>query len=259
MNAYEAKIERRRERLEARAARLAAEGQSRIARARQISDGIPFGQPILVGHHSEGRHRADLKRIQGGFSKGYEALAASEAVAKRAENLGQHGISSDDPEAVIKLRAKLAGLESAQEKMKAANAVIRKAKGSAAAIPALVALGFSEAKAANLLEADFCGRVGFPSYAISNNGAEIRRCQERIKVLEANAQRAPAPVVEVGGVQMVENVEENRLQLIFPGKPEAAMRAQLKGHGFRWAPSAGAWQRQLSNAARYAASQILKG
>jgi hypothetical protein len=32
-------------------------------RGRQIADGIPPGQPILVGHHSEGRARRDLRRM----------------------------------------------------------------------------------------------------------------------------------------------------------------------------------------------------
>lgn len=34
--------------------------------------GIPFGQPILVGHHSEGRHRAALKRQDSRMRKSIE-------------------------------------------------------------------------------------------------------------------------------------------------------------------------------------------
>jgi hypothetical protein len=41
-------------------------------------------------------------------------------------------------------------------------------------------------------------------------------------------------------------VEEHRLQIEFPGKPEAAIITRLKQRGFRWAPSVGAWQRQRS-------------
>ncbi|WP_132290495.1 DUF3560 domain-containing protein [Kribbella sp. VKM Ac-2568] len=33
------------------------------AARRQISDHIPLGQPILVGHHSERRHRRDIERM----------------------------------------------------------------------------------------------------------------------------------------------------------------------------------------------------
>ncbi|WP_241844770.1 DUF3560 domain-containing protein [Streptomyces silvensis] len=58
------------ERAEARAERFGeyasnAAGRSEAARKRgdQIAEGIPFGQPILVGHHSEARARRDQQRI----------------------------------------------------------------------------------------------------------------------------------------------------------------------------------------------------
>ena len=41
---------------------------------------------------------------------------------------GRGGISADDPEAVQKLKSKLAGLEQEQERMKAVNAYYRKHK-----------------------------------------------------------------------------------------------------------------------------------
>ena len=48
-----------------------AEARSQAAgdRVRQITDRIPFGQPILVGHHSERHARADQKRIERGMDK----------------------------------------------------------------------------------------------------------------------------------------------------------------------------------------------
>ena len=66
-----------------------------------------------------------------------------------------------------------------------------------------------------------------------------------------------ADITTADGVTVVENVDDNRLQLFFPGKPTAEKRAALKRCGFRWAPSVGAWQRQLNNAARYAARELL--
>ena len=50
------------------------------------------------------------------------------------------------------------------------------------------------------------------------------------------------------------NEAENRLQLIFEEKPDANQRQELNSNGFKWAPSQGAWQRQLNqNAIRSAA------
>jgi len=70
---------------------------------------------------------------------------------------------------------------------------------------------------------------------------------------------APEPDGAEGRIILRENVEANRLQLLFPGKPDEETRKRLKRHGFRWAPSEGAWQRQLTNAARYAAQEVLEG
>ena len=52
--------------------------------------------------------------------------------------------------------------------------------------------------------------------------------------------------------------KEDRLQIIFPGKPDVEVRAKLKGSGFRWSPTSGAWQRHLGNSAIYAANAILR-
>jgi hypothetical protein len=57
-------------------------------------------------------------------------------------------------------------------------------------------------------------------------------------------------------LRIIENPEIDRLQIVFPGKPDEETRKSLKSYGFRWSPSEGAWQRQLSNSARYAAEQV---
>lgn len=60
-----------------------------------------------------------------------------------------------------------------------------------------------------------------------------------------------------GMVKVIEDPDIARIQLIYPGKPDQATRDKLKTHGFRWAPSEGAWQRQLNSAGRAAASAVL--
>jgi hypothetical protein len=57
------RMDARAERLSDRAARKLAESDAHYNASNKISEHIPFGQPILVGHHSEGRARADQKRI----------------------------------------------------------------------------------------------------------------------------------------------------------------------------------------------------
>ena len=52
------------------------------------------------------------------------------------------------------------------------------------------------------------------------------------------------------------NREAMRLQLVFDGKPDENTRGILKGNGFKWAPSAGAWQRLLNDNAESALRRI---
>ena len=51
---------------------------------------------------------------------------------------------------------------------------------------------------------------------------------------------------------------ENRVRIFFDNKPPVEMRTALKGAGFRWAPSVGAWQRHASNYAWDDAKRITK-
>ena len=255
MNAYEAKQERRRERLEARAHRLTKVAAREFDKAdlREEKSGIPFGQPILVGHHSERRHRRAIEKADNAMRRGVEAQKAAGETAARAAVVGTGGVSSDDPDAVDKLREQLAKLEAQQARMVAANKLVR--KGDSAGLAAM----FSEKIAAELMTPDFCGRLGFPSYALTNNSANIRRIKERVAHLKRAASRETKETLHNSGVRMVENAEENRLQLFFQGKPPAEVRSSLKASGFRWSPSAGAWQRHLGNNAIWAAQSILEG
>ena len=61
---------------------------------------------------------------------------------------------------------------------------------------------------------------------------------------------------EFDGGHVEANREQSRLQVFFEDKPDADARQQLKEHGFRWAPSVGAWQRLLNGNAYYAADRI---
>ena len=111
--------------------------------------------------------------------------------------------------------------------------------------------------ACKLLEHDFAGRIGFASYELTNNGANIRRITARIAELERNATRQTNETARPDGIRVVENAEDNRLQIFFPAKPPETARRLLKSHGFRWSPSAGAWQRHLLNSA-WPATNVLE-
>ena len=93
----------------------------------------------------------------------------------------------------------------------------------------------------------------YPAYLLSNNNANIRRVRQRIEELSSRSEFAGWTFP--GGEAKI-NEPENRLQLIFEEKPDANQRQELKSNGFKWAPSQGAWQRQLNQNAIRAAARI---
>lgn len=257
MTAYEAKQEARRERLERAAERAERLADAAHARSDSYVAGIPLGQPILVGHHSEKAHRRALEKSWNAMGRSVELRKAAERYRGMAASVGAAGISSDDPEAVAQLREQLVPLVALQERMKKTNAIIRRMKANpAACILTLQAEGFAAGTAARLLEPDFCGRFGFPDYSLTNNRANIKRIEGRIAELLARPTEGTER--EVGEVRVVEDVGSNRLRLYFKGKPSERARTILKRNGFKWAPSEGAWQRQLNNAARHAERYVFE-
>ena len=251
--AYEAKRQARYERLIAAAERAERESSVNWQSASTMADAIPFGQPILIGHYSEGRDRRYRARIESKHRKGYELHQKAESLRTRASAAKDNStIFSDDPRASEKLTDKLEKLEKRQEIMKAANKLVRKNDRAG-----LAEMGFSEARIDRLFTPDFCGRLGFADYKITNNGANIRRIKERIESLDRHAKDETSEV-EINGIRILDNTDENRVQIFFPGKPSEIIRTALKSHGFKWAPSTGAWQRMRSFDALYQAKQIIK-
>jgi len=173
------------------------------------------------------------------------------AEAKKAAYYEAHPearpIMAADSDAIERLQAKLECLKRSQEIMKQCNAIIRKSPIDFAALSALVG---GDSKANELLRPDFCGRIGFPGFTLSGNNAEMHRIQGRIKELSARKEQGNKEL-DINGVRVVQNAEVMRLQLFFDGKPAPATIAMLKSNAFKWAPSVGAWQRQLTANAIY--------
>lgn len=83
------------ERAEDRALRMAEHAQNATERAAVAFDradlseektGIPFGQPILVGHHSEGRHRRAIEQADNAMRRGVQESEKAKYFEQRAES-----------------------------------------------------------------------------------------------------------------------------------------------------------------------------
>jgi hypothetical protein len=275
MSSYQDRVDARRERLAAKARNADTQSQSALDQGRGMFSAIPFGQPILVGHHSEGRDRRYRERADNKMRQGFALMDRAEYYRRKAAAVGTGGISSDDPEAVQKLKNKLECLEKSQSVMKAINAAIRVLSKDGNLTPSTLVLHLGDkfrltvAQAQEALTPDFMGRIGFASCSLKNNNAEIRRVKLRIKQLE-NRQKVVEALVEKTGAAKEEQKfdgfslrldhDENRVMFGFEQKPSKAVCELMKRSGFRYAPSRSAWVRKATSngifTARHLVAQI---
>ena len=168
-------------------------------------------------------------------------------------------IYSNDAFAIEKLQNKLSDLEENHAEMKSRNAYYRK-HGTMKGYE-----GMSDEEAEKMdanTKASMWNNQPYPSYHLTSNNAEMKRIKERIAEITKLKEEAEKPAEnkypQVDGVEVVENAEAMRIQLFFDGKPDEETRSILKSNGFRWSPSFGAWQRQLTANGIAATRNMLK-
>jgi len=190
-----------------------------------------------------------------------ELLAYVERVRKaidkqnNPQNYAADAIRSDDENAIDKLKEKLAKLQKAQEQMKACNKIVKDKKDNK--IERLAEILGSKEGAEQLLKPDFCGRLGFTSFNLTNNNAAIKAVESRIKQLESQGAQETKEFT-IAGVKVVQNAELMRLQFFFDGKPVREVIDLMKKHGFKWSPSNSCWQRLWNGNAIYAIKHFIK-
>lgn len=156
---------------------------------------IAPGQPILVGHHSEKRHRRLIKKAQDDIRKSIEEDNKSNFYKERAENAeNSKVIYSDDPQAIIKLKEKLERLENEKASIKARE---------------------------------------HSTWELTNIGATIRETKKRIERLE-KLENTEFKEINFENGKVIHNKEINRIQFLFDNIPDEDTRKILKSHGFRW-------------------------
>ena len=258
---YQERQEEKRERLEERAIKAAAVSTERFNTASSLGKMLPFGQPILVGHHSEAKHRRHAESINTNMRKSVEAQDKAEYLSRRADSVGSAGIASDDPEAVTKLKQKLDRLVQSHELMKAVNKVVRSSHMTEEdKIEYLVNThGQTEDRAKKLLlPCEFFGKFGFDTYALQNSNANIRTTKKRLEDLEAlhNEEPLQANGDAMGtGWELFE--EDGRIKFSFDGIPAEEVRKKLKSNGFKWSRYAKAWVRKMTPNAVIVARRLI--
>ncbi len=233
----------RRERLERKVERRGTWSESArkksaasYQRARGAVDGIPFGQPVLVGHHSERKHRRAIEKSDNAMRSSVEAEKLAEHHDSKARNLKimlEMAIYDDDPDALEKLEAKAKACTENAEQCGAMNKAWK--KGGEAELSAQFGPEIARAAAKIMGTGSRWPKTPFNA---TRDRAEARRCKARIEVLQAmrgrteRAKQAPGGVIITGG---------EHVSVTFAEKPDYAVIRALKSPqaGFRW--GVGSW------------------
>ena len=185
MSTYRERREAKADRLREWADKREAKADAAFEKSNAISDMIPFGQPILVGHHSEGRARRDQERIHSGMRSGLENSRKAEDFRRRADGIDRaadNAVYSDDVDAVERLEARIGEREGERDRVKRFNVTMRNGVGDLSLL--------DEKQKTNYLSiVKSCpyqlGKKGtFPGYVLSNLGATIRQDRARLEGLK---------------------------------------------------------------------------
>lgn len=186
-----------------------------------------------------------------------------ESILDKIKSVGTGPVDLADPHAREILTEQLTAHQKALEDAKAANAYYRKHKTldgcpgiTKKELEWLTRPGVFAKGDGSPLALYGCP---FPAYELQSRRGYIKRVQARLEDLDnLQARQASGETAEEhDGFQIVRNAEQNRLQIIFDGKPDEDTRQALKRNGFRWSPRNSAWQRQLTDNAERAARLAL--
>ncbi len=97
----EERAEQKAERLDGYSDNAQKRGEEAYQRSKDLTEGIPFGQPILVGHHSEKRHRGAIKKAQAAATRSVRELDKVEYWKWRAKGVLRHATARYGPTTVF--------------------------------------------------------------------------------------------------------------------------------------------------------------
>lgn len=228
MNNYELKRQAKKDRLINAVNKTDRHINDLWSQQEKLTSVIPFGQPILIGHHSEKKHRRHISKIQSTSNKISSEISKKEYLENKINAIENNtAISSDDPNALIKLKEKLAILESRHLQYKEYNKKARQENKE-------------------ILDA----------YILANSNQNIKSVKDRIAKLENSAKAVTKILYENETVKVIDNIEENRIQLVYNEKPSEEIRKELKRNGFKYSYTNNAWQRFRNGNSLYAAKAI---
>lgn len=156
------------------------------------------------------------------------------------------------------MQAKIIEAEKLQTVMKGCNKIIRSKKLSEdeKAAKIIEEYNLTEERVRELFTPNYMGDTGYESWRLTNNSANIRRMKQRVIALQRK-ETTETSQIEFDGGMIIDNAEDDRVQIDFDAKPGDEIRGELRGEGWRWAPSVALWQRQRTPYAIESAKRIV--
>lgn len=154
----------------------------------EMLEGLPPGQPILLGHHSEAGARRYHARIDARMRSGVDNEAKAVELRQRASNIkeaAEQAIYNDDPDATERLAEKLAILEARRTAILAYNRSCRRGLPDRTL---LTEQQWKDIQHFGTVARAAPGEDGpLPGYVLSNLGGNIRRTGLRLQRLKRAA------------------------------------------------------------------------
>lgn len=199
------------------------------------------------------------KRQRAVENKLSEWVDYSKRVEKSIRNkLYKQSIADQGGELAV-MEKELANAKKYHEIMKKANAIIRKKIPDDEKLEQIVALGISESTARKVLKPNYMGIKGFEGFELQNNLARIKRMEKRLSEMKERESKSGKDIIlKTEGVEVINNHDQERIQIIFDEIPPDDLRSKLKSRGWRWSPKNQAWQRKNTNSAIYNVNYVLK-
>ena len=263
---YAGRQEARKERLEVAADKARCRSEESFEASRAETRHIPMGQPILIGHHSESRHRNALKRSDNKMRASIQYNEQANVLESRAAGVGRGGVSADDPEVIQKLKARITDLEGYRDEGKRLNKSLNKHKKKLegdALVEALIADGIKE-ETARLLATPCRNSGRLTGVAVTPHTKEIRRLNERIELIQEELEAGEFGVI-TGTIEGIDwkaygDEDENRICIEFESRTSKDLARWMKQQGYNFSRTHERWQRQLNkqgrNTTKWVAQQL---
>jgi len=137
-----------------------------------------------------------------------------------------------------------------QHLMKNVNSILRNGKD---VVSKLKGLGLSDESIIKVQEPDRYGKLGFPSYALTNNNANLKRLEKRVNMLKEKMEGLMAAEIgeeekyEFDGGVIEVNYPIDRVQILFPtGRTDKDTYSLLRRNGWVYSRDNQAFQRKIT-------------